>query len=420
MTSVFQTSRSKNVLLLFAVVAAMLCFIDAAYAQYVSPDIITGSCSAMPAWMITSRLVQCLEHNIHMAMNSLLVNLTINMLYTIIVLMVFSMLIFGIKVFAGLEDITKDTALYFIKFGIVLTFAFSLGGLQDAPAAIMRYATSLVVGQWSPWESFDQYLCRLFGFCNEEKLFNGLMGMVFAAAFSGVTGVLVLIVSLFAMLTTIYFAFRAMFTYITAVMLISFLVVLTPLIVPLALFAPTSRYVEKWLDYLIAGIVHPVLLFAFLYMFMGTINTMLDWFINGVFLGNNDFSGFYRGHRNLFSWLMTADPNSVRMLENTLGETSGRTALQTFASPIMSQAVDINPVSSFALDFGVNQTWMMQGMVFGFLGLFIVSYLMLSMLDYLPEIADSITGVHTLLRLEGIPFVNEFRQGMEKLKGGMT
>lgn len=393
------------------------CPVNSGNACYVPPSHIT-SCSDAPAWMITSRIVLCVEGSIQMAMFSFLSNFTPLYSATIFAIMAFSMVLFGIKVFAGLEDITKDSLLYFFKFGMVLGFSFMLGGFYNAPFAIMKYATSLVVGQWSPWGNFDNYLSRIFGAGNAGQLFNGLIGMAYAAAASGVTGVLAAILAMLSMITTIYFAFRAMMTYLSSVMLIAFLLVLTPMIVPLALFANTNRYVDKWVDYMIGAIIHPVLLFAFLYMFMGTINTMLDWFINGM--GANDFAQFYRGNRSMFSWMMTADPSTVRMLESTLGETTGRTAMQSFMSPVMSQAVEANPISSFALDFGVNQVWMMQQLVFGFLAIFIVSYLMLSMINYLPEVADSITGVVTGLRLEGIPFVSEFRQAFSKLKGGGT
>jgi hypothetical protein len=153
-------------------------------------------------------------------------------------------------------------------------------------------------------------------------------------------------------------------------------------------------------------------------MFLGTINYMMDWFIN--MMGGNDFSPYWRSNRNAFSWMLTADPATVRTLENTLGAQPGRTALQNFMSPVMSQSIDTNPITGFALDFGANQVWALQLMVFGFLGIFIVSYLMLSMINYLPEVTDSITGIATGLKVESVPFMAEFKQGLTKLKSAMS
>jgi hypothetical protein len=392
---------------------------QASYAQtyYIPASYIMGCAPGVPNWMVSTRIVTCVENGVTVAMHNFLIMLTFFYQDTITVIIVFSVLLLGIKVTAGIEDLNKESMVYLMKLGLVLWFSFLLGNLHDAPAAIMRWGVSLVVGGWSPWEQLDVAMDRMFGLGGSNQLFNGLMGLVFGALFSGISGILVFIMAMLALITTIYFVFRAIFSYLSAFILLSFLLVLTPLMVPLALFANTSRYTDKWIDYIIATIIHPIILFAFMYMFVGTINYMLEWFIGNM--GGNDFSSYWRS-RNAFSWVMTADPQTTRMLENTLGAQPGRTALQNFMSPAMSQAVDANPINGFALDFGVNQVWALQLMVFGFLGIFIVSYLMLSMINYLPEVTDSITGIATGLKVEGIPFVSEIKQGLMKLKGAMS
>lgn len=408
------------VMFFFCSAIGIFCCAESALAQsYYVPPSYLQVCSAAPGWMVTTRIVQCVEYYTYITATSFLQWLTTYYRDTIIAIFVFSLVLFSIKVMAGIEDITKEALIYFIKLGLVVAFAFGLYSIVDIFYALLHYIPSFAVGQWSPWASFDAYLGKLFGFGNANQLFNGLIGMAFAAAFSGITGILVAVIAILSMITTVYFSFRAMLTYLAAVVLVSFLAILAPLVVPLALFSRTTRYVEKWLDYLIACVINTLILFAFLYLFVGVINTMLDWFIYGLF-GGNDFTPYYRANRNIFSWMMTADPTTVKLLENTLGDQTNRTALQTFASPVMSQAVDLNPMRAFALDFGPNQVWGLQLMVFGFLGLFIVSYLMLSMLNYLPEVADSIAGIFTGLRVEGIPFISEFRHALMKLKAAVS
>jgi len=190
------------------------------------------------------------------------------------------------------------------------------------------------------------------------------------------------------------------------------------LMIPLALFSNTTRYLYKWIDYLIAAIIHPVLLFAFLFLFGGVIIDMLNWFTCGL-LSGTDFSQHWRNNQNLFSWLLNADPRAIQQLEGVLETGNGRTAVHSFVSPSMLNAVDVNPVTTFAIDFGANQVWAMQLLVFGFLGLFITAYLLLSMINYLPRISESIAGVVLGLEVQGIPFVSELRHAFSRLKGAL-
>ena len=76
-----------------------------------------------------------------------------------------------------------------------------------------------------------------------------------------------------------------------------------------------------------------------------------------------------------------------------------------------------NPITSFTLDFGANQVWNMQMLTFSFLGLFLVAYVMISLMGKLPELADTISSVSTGIEFQSLPLLGEARQAVSKLGG---
>lgn len=333
----------------------------------------------------------------------------------------FSMVLLGIRVFSGIKELNKEVMIYVVKLGLVAWFAFNLGGFGSAPFDIVHSLTTIVFGGYSPWGQMDKFFCEFFGTgCRPNmKLSNSFIAHAGVLIASGTMGLLVFVVGTLAMLTTIYFMLRAIYTYLAAIMLICFVLIMSPLFVPLALFARTTRYLYKWLDYLIAAMLHPIILFGFLYMFLGTFSFMLDWFTNGI-MGGNDLSPYWRSTDSMFNWMLTADPQTVKDLGQALGQETSRSAVQSFVSPSMSAAINMNPLTTYAVDFGANQVMALQGVVFGFLGLFIVSYLMFSMINYLPSISEAIANVVLGLSVEGIPFVSEMRYMYTKAKGAIS
>ena len=389
-----------------------------------SANITVQNCSSAGRGGLVSTVVYCVQETLVIAMDRYLVAFTNILAPTVWAVFIFSMILIGFKIFGGQRELDKEVALYIIKFGLVVWFVNNLGGFAHAPFAIVHDITRMVSTgltgdpNMTPWGAMDKFFCKFFGTeCTREgsEVYRGVMGLAGAALFSGYMGILIFIMSMLAMITSVYFIFRAIYTYLAAITLIAFIIILSPLFVPLAMFARTTRYLYKWLDYLIAAMLHPVLLFAFLSMFLSVLQYMLSWFIG--LMGGNDFSSYWRNNTNLSSWVLNSDPRAVEQLGRVLGEEPSRTAVQSFASPAMLNAVNTNPMSMFSLDFGADQVLGMQILVFGFLSLFITSYLLLSMVNYLPRISEAIAGVVIGLEVKGIPFVNEIKYMWEKVKG---
>lgn len=375
---------------------------------------------------IVSVVVECVQTNLMVSMYAY-VSSFVSVLWPVAsALFVLAMMMTGFKIIAGIDELNKEVVLFFLKFGLVFWFFDSLGGFIFAPFGIVTELSSMAAagitgGQITPWQYMDRLIQEFFGAGNvtdgnATQLYESVLGMVGASLFSGYLGILIFILAMASMITTLWFMFRGIYTYLASITLIAFIIVLSPLFIPLALFGRTTRYLYKWLDYLLAAMLHPVILFAFLSMFLGVVRGMLTWFING-FPEGRDFSSYWRNNQSLFSWVLNSDPQAVQQLETALGNETGRTAVQSFVSPSMLNAVNTNPMTTFSLDFGANQVWAMQWMVFGFLGLFITSYLMLSMINYLPRISEAIAGVVIGLEIKGIPFVNSIKQMWEKVKG---
>lgn len=377
--------------------------------------------SGTQSWQFTTRVVNCVQGSIQIATAAMLQGYK-TYVPVFMAFALFALILFGVKLVTGQPQMLRLTYSFVFRFALVYMFWYFMV-YTDFPGAVFAIVTdfsSLVVGGWSPWIQLDTYLGKIMGSGSNTNFSQGLFGIIGNSLFTGLSGGFVFIIGSLAAITTLYLGFRAIFSYLAALMMIAFLLIISPLVIPLALFHYTERYLNKWLDLLIAAMINPALVFAFLWVFLGLINNIVDTVLIQV-LGGNDFSNFWRANNNMISWLMPTDPMMKQQLGQILQETSnphlGIPPLQTFTSPALSSAVDLNPISSFALDFGPSQVWMMQTMTFHFLGLFLVAYVMLSMLGAIPDIADSIAGVVTGLKFEGLPLIGEARSAINTFKG---
>ena len=158
--------------------------------------------------------------------------------------------------------------------------------------------------------------------------------------------------------------------------------------------------------------LQPFMLFAFLWIFLG----MVDVYVSAIFslLGGNDFSAFWRTNQPFFSWAMTTDPQLFQKFENQ-GMEKGNPLVQQLMNPLLGRSMDMSIINHPGVDFGPNSMAIMQQLILTFIGMAITLYLLRSMLDAIPKLADDIAGTSTGLGFDKIEFVENMKKAVAKV-----
>lgn len=411
--------------------------------------LVLGTCApGVAPGYVTTRMVTCIQTSILNALQGYIAAYTQALGPTIMVLFTLGVILYAIKLLYQPRELQQMTFGFMLRFVIAGALAWHAATIVLWPFMIITDLTRIVAGGYTPWVQMDALIGRLLGFNNAgASLSNGLIGVIGAMLFSGLSGILAFLLGMISVIFTLYFVFRAVFIYLSAIIMVAFLMVISPLIIPLALFPYLDRsYVKKWTDLLIASMITPVVMVAFLSMFLSVIGIMINLSINsihgnaqcsraavisGTCAPSTNFSAYTRSNTNLTSWLLPADPYTWNRMAQNLGSPipgqnqprDSTPPVQSFMSPSLLASMDANPMATSSLDFGPDQVFTMQMLTLNFLGLFIVVYLMKGMMDVVPELADSLGGVATGLGEQGVPLLDSLKQSVNQLKkmtGGGT
>jgi len=379
-----------------------------------------NSCAApggfMP-WDYTQKIVYCIENTI---INAVVAFLTLLSTYIATILgtvFVLALVLLSIRIMGGEQGITSVVAGFLIRMAIVGTFSINLGGLAVVPFLVLQECLTLVTGGGSPWAQIDAFLGVMFGFGPGLALLNGLLGLVAAMLTTSSVGVYVFFLGLGTILSLLLFVFRAVFCYLQAIMTMGFVIIISPLIVPLGVFQVLeARYVKKWLDMLIASIVQPVLLFAFLWWFLGIFVIL----ISNIFtlLGGNDFTSLWMFNRPAFAWLMPNDPTIAKAFG---GMPDGAIidkipGFQQFLNSQINTAMNVGTLNLPAVNFGDDQILVLQQLGYQFITLFIFAQMMMALITMITKIAEDITRADLGLGFHNLPFESEARAHFGKMQ----
>lgn len=371
----------------------------------------------------THKLVDCVEGVIRYA--TLLMMEVIRQQFAWLVTGLSTLVIafFGVRIMMGERELLKRATTLTVKLAFVVGFMQMLPFIVNSTFAILDDLMRLVSGGVSPWVRIDAFLGNLMGFGASISMFNGLLGVVGASAFSSKVGISMFFFGVLGILNLMIFIMQLIYTYCLAVLTIGFLLVLTPIVLPLALFFYTERYFKKWCDIIVSAILTPVLIFAFLWMFLG----IFDILIQNIFqiLGGNDFKSYWRMNTSLFSWVMPSDPNQNMMMQNlsTVGDLgcvdrSIKPPIQTNINPFAKNSFDVGAGRMATMNFGYNDVSIVQRLSFAFMTLYIFASLMKSMVVMLPQIASSIASVSSNIAFGGnSAAIGKLQGQVDKLKG---
>jgi type IV secretory pathway VirB6-like protein len=323
-----------------------------------------------------------------------------------------AVIFYGIRVMLQDQDLPRMTFSTWLRIVIVVGFAFNMAAVVSLPFIFLQDMLAIGTGGWLPWIQIDMAIGSLFGFGPSLALFQGMLGLLGAALFTSATGMFMFLFGFLVIFSLLGLVFRAVYNYLNAIVLIGFLMAISPLVIPIAVFGYGERYFRKWLDLLISSMMQPFMLFAFLWIFLGLVNV----YISSIFslLGGNDFSAFWRHNQPFFTWAMTTDPQLFQKFE-AQGLERGQPLVQSLMNPMLGRSMDMSLITHAGVNFGPNSMAIMQQLILYFISMAITIYLLRSMLDAIPQLADDISGTSTGLGFERIDLFENIKKAVAKV-----
>jgi hypothetical protein len=333
-------------------------------------------------------------------------------------LMVLAVMFFGIRLLAGEPNVKHDAFTTILRLGFVLAFSSQLGGLGESVFNIFDQLLSLVTpAGFSPWVQIDDFIGKLLGFAPGTEIQDGILGMLNGSFFAKNFGLMLSLVGIFTIISLLLFIFQATYLYLSSIIVIGFLLTISPIIIPFALFNYTKRIPEKWLSMLISSMLTPMIMFALLTMFLGIPGRpapedgVFKEYIDQIFqtLGPEYLSRCIHAKQPLTkAWLLPTDAdkwNTIACKNNTAACTEiskNYSPTQLFMYQNANKSLNYSPFNVQIFDCGVNDPAIKQTvMKYLFLILF-TTVIMNSILKVIPRVSSDIsrgaaTGVENLM-----------------------
>jgi len=405
--------------LYLCILLGCLYFAPAAHAAGPGLDLDTCAGDGFTANEYVAKVVFCVKNKLTEVAISMMQQLTTYIAPVVGFMFVYSVILFGIQVAAGEREISRKSIAFLIKLALVWMFCRNLGGYANSLFQIMDGLVNLAAGGYSPWQQIDTFLGKMFGFGRESTLVQGMVGMVGAAMFSGSTGFTLGMAGIMALLNLLMFAFDVVFTYLAAVMLLCFMVILSPFFVPMALFKHTEKYFDKWLKIIASAMLTPILLFAFLSLTLGVFLTLIANIYAVMGDPNNpDFRAVWRINQPVVSWQMASDPAAFARLSGPTGTLALTSPVGGNIDPAARDAQDMFSLLLPAINFGLANQEIMQRLIFAFVTLWLYASTIKGMVAKIPGIATDMSGAIGIRDLRGGSFQSKMHDTAENIKIG--
>ncbi len=378
-----------------------------------------------PEYQLTTKLVICLEGTIQSAVTRMLAVISNEFGWVTGVVATLVLIFFGVRMVSGERDLLKRGATLFVKLAFIVVFMNMLPEIVDATFAILRDFMRMVSGGVTPWNSIDRIIGNLLGFGPAITIINGLVGIVGAAIFSSTVGLVMFFFGMLAIVNLLIFIMELIYTYMLAFFIIGFMLMLAPVMIPLALFFSTERMFRKWVDIMVSAMITPVLLFAFVGVFAGVFDILLQNIFD--ILGGNDFRAYWRTNISLFSWLMPSDANTNNFMQNlptnediNCVNRNITAPVQGNIDPMQQNSFDAGGAKVASLDFGADEVSIIQRLSFAFASLWIFASLMKSMVHLIPEVAASIANTANHITFgAGSELVGKLKGGVDQTRSNL-
>lgn len=120
------------------------------------------------------------------------------------------------------------------------------------------------------WAQIDLFLSDLLGFTTGARgsIKEGIIALLNGSIFAKSLGVMLSLIGVFAVANLLMLILQTMYLYLASFMAFSFLICLGPLFILFFIFGYTERFFSKWFELIITTFLTPLLLFAFLGIFI--------------------------------------------------------------------------------------------------------------------------------------------------------
>jgi hypothetical protein len=380
-------------LLLFAA-ALSVALPGQTYAASASPGLSIDTCApGFQPWDITPKIVRCVENSVITAIINMLAALKMYLYPMAAALMALGIALFGIRVVGGEKP--GRSAMFLIRATLIAYFWWNLDAYAISVFGIQQEFISIISGGYSPWYQIDNLMGNLAGFGPTLALFQGLIGLLGAALMSSSIGFILGTVGIHAMITLMMFVFNVVYTYLASIIMLGFLVVISPLFLPWAIFFITERYLKKLIDMIIAVLLMPALLFAFIQLFMGIFDVLIIDIIDTI-PGGRNMRGILRINNPVFGWVMPSDTSLMERLQAFRNAENippvAAPPVGTTVNPFMRHGFSSGAFNLAAVNFGPNEHEWVKSLVYKCIALLLFAHLMKAMVGRIPQISSSIAG----------------------------
>ncbi len=371
------------------------CFAVNAYAAVNPPALSIDTCApGYKKWDFTVKIVACVQNSVIGAMFNMLSALQNYMRPIAAALMALAIGMAGVRLIGGQK--TGRSVMYAIRLGVVSWVWFNLSTFGGYVFSVEQQLITIVSGNYSPWSQIDNFLGNLIGFGPQIVLFQGLLGIISAALTSSSIGSMLFMAGFSAISSLLLFIFNVVYTYLASLIMLGFLIILSPIFLPFAVFFATERYIKKLMDMIVSVMLMPILLFAFVRLFMGIFDTMITDIFNNL-PGNKNFAPFWNVNKPVFGWVMPSDQSLMERLQGIQGIDGGPMAavppVQTNVNPFLRHGFNAGSIGNLpGLNFGPNEPVWIQKIIMRLITLWLFAMLMKTMVSRIPEIASSIAG----------------------------
>lgn len=337
----------------------------------------------------------------------------------LILVTILAIVIFGLKVFNVRNNPYTVGVGLLIKIGIAFILLNNLGGFATKLFDVFDELVNLGNnGGVSIWKQIDLFMSELFGFVTDSPgdIEKGIITLLNGSIFSKNIGIMLSIVGVFAIGSVIMFILQSMYLYLSSFIGFAFLLAISPIFILFFVFNYTERFFSKWFELVIATILTPMLMFAFLGIFLDTASPdsatptpgIIRQAVDRVFeaLGNGDKA---EGHNYVKrcltpaqplvgSYLLPTDSNMIDKLACPPPllvcdeRDKNNSSVQTWLNPYLFKSFNYMPFTVVTLDCGEKDQDIKRNVYLALLTLFLYVAFINSMLHKIPDIATDLAN----------------------------
>lgn len=346
------------------------------------------------------------------------------------------LVIFGIKGMVQEGDVKKDGFILLIKIGCVFAFMEAFGGFIPAVFGTMRDGGEIVTASLgsslqgvqcdmskftgeAPWNYLDCVLGTLFGFAPNMFLGSSIFGAM-GSMWSSQFGASLFMGGMFIFFFILKLVFRAAYTYLMACVIVGFLIVISPVLIPLLMLGVTFQYFEHWMRALISTMIQPIIVLAYVTLCFSILDQIMF----------DDRYGIARqmSPENIMDWQneKNTKDGSTSASRPEYYTQAGASAqwmqadgIYNQAAPLLTGAYGIGSEfdEQYSMDFRTDRAQKSQDLFFSIVTFAIMVWLLDQMLDSILRIAQIMLGGGFALgqAVDG----NPIEAKMQEMQGGM-